>query len=348
MVMTSDKYIENDLPLRSDVAIVVTSWDGHRLFLRSAIKSAMRTGAYVICIYDTKGDLPSPDVMKMPHSFVIKHRTYGADKRVGWLYNTVYAAGVLSKFNNIKVVFTGNGDCVWEKPKGMNECIKFLGDNCDMMAVSAEPNLIHTCSVMMKAYVYQNLADYIAETLKNNIPESYSPEVVLRNFVKHHNIKHVPAPVQPMFPDGLRYKGVDHYCSYNQDSTWKRVLGFRNIGAEHKQCPIEHLEPIPAKYIDMNHKYFTKHEQLLHNYYRTEDRRWLYRYYAEGEDSYWNRRYYPLEYYGKEVLKDDSKRKELGPPSERLGCFSRKHYQSFVLKDDEYEKKWKAIIERSS
>jgi len=346
MVIKSDQYTKNDFPLRAEVAIVVTSWDGHRLFLRSALQSYMKTGAYVICSYDSKGQYPSPDVMRIPHSFVFKHPTYGADKRIGWLFDTIYAAGIISRFNNIRVVFTANGDCIWEKPEGMTDCIKYLY-GCDMMAVSAETNLIHTCSIMMKAFVYQRFAEYVGEMLRNNIPESYSPEVMLRDFVHHYDIKHKPAPIQPEFPPNKRYKGVDHYCSYNQDSTWKRVLGFRNLGAEHKQCPIEHLEPIPKNYIDFKHDYFTQHENLLHKYYETNDRRWLYKYYAEGEDSYWNRRYYPIEYYGDKPLHDDSKRKELGPPSERLGCFDAKKFQSFVLKDDDYEKKWKEIIERS-
>jgi hypothetical protein len=77
----------------------------------------------------------------------------------------------------------------------------------------------------------------------------------------------------------------------------------------------------------------------------TDDRRWLYKYWAEGEDSYWNRRYNSIEYYGNEPLHDDSKRKELGPPSERLGHFDRWKYNSFILKDDEYNTKWKKVIE---
>jgi len=347
MVIQSDKYHLNDFPLRTDKAIVVTSYGGHRLFLKKTLEKYMETGAYVICSYDGKNEYPDPDIMKIPHAWVFKHRTYGADKRIGWLWDTVYAAGLLLRLSEIKVIFTANGDCIWEKPQGINEIVKLLGDDCDMMASSTESNLIHTCSVMFKAYVYQQFADYIAETLKNNIPESYSPEVVLRDFVKYHNIKNVVVPVQPMFPEGCRYKGVDHYCSYNQDSTWKRVLGFRNLGAEHKQAPIEHLEPIPKKYIDFQHNYFTTHEQLLHKYYETNDRRWLYKYYAEGEDSYWNRRYYPIEYYGDRPLHDDSKRKELGPPSERLGHFKRDQFQSFILKDDEYKNKWKEVIEGS-
>lgn len=347
MVVQSDKFHLNDFPLRSDKAIVVTSYGGHRLFLKKTLEKYMETGAYVICSYDGKDEYPDPYIMKIPHAWVFKHKTYGADKRIGWLFDTVYAAGVLSRFNDIRVIFTANGDCIWEKPEGINEIVKLLGAGSEMMASSTEPNITHTCSVMFQAHVYSRFADYVRIILQNNIPESYSPEILLRDFIGVHNIKNKVAPIQPMFPKGTRYKGIDHYCSYNQDSTWKRILGFRNLGAEHKQAPIEHLEPIPKKYIDFKHDYFTKHEQLLHDYYRTNDRRWLYKYWAEGEDSYWNRRYYPLEYYGTEPLHDDSQRKELGPPSERLGQFIRKEFQSFILKDDEYKNKWKKVIEGS-
>jgi len=348
MVVESNKFHLNDFPLRADKAIVVTSWDGHRLFLKKTLEKYMETGAYVICSYDCKGEFPSSDIMKIPHSWVFKHRTYGADKRIGWLWDTVYAAGVLLRMNEVRVVFTANGDCIWENPKGINDIVKLLGNDCDMMASSTEPNLTHTCSVMFKAYIYQRLADFITDTLKHNIPKSYSPEVILRDFINHNNIKNGIAPIQPIYPPNHRYKGVDHYNAYEEDSTWKRILGFRNLGAEHKQSPVEHLEPIPKKYIDFKHDYFTKHEMVLHKYYETNDRRWLYKYWAEGEDSYWNRRYYPIEYYGKEPLHDDSKRNELGPPSERLNHFIRQEFQSFVLKDEEYYEKWKDVIEGSN
>ena len=95
MVIQSDQFHLNDFPLRSDKAIVVTSWDGHRLFLKHTLTNYMKTGAYVICSYDCKGEFPSSDIMKIPHAWVFKHKTYGADKRIGWLWDTVYAAGVL-------------------------------------------------------------------------------------------------------------------------------------------------------------------------------------------------------------------------------------------------------------
>ena len=344
-MVISDKYKLNSIPFNSETAIIVTSWDGHLMFLRRTLINYMKSNAYVICSYDSRSKYPTPDVMDIPHSFVFKHKTYGAPKRNGWLWDIIYGAGVINSLDNIKYVFCVNSDCIWNKPSGLKDIIDLLGDN-DLMASSIN-STIHTCSMIFKADVFKSFVNAILEKLKNMVPASFSPEAVIRDWASENNIKKQIPPIQAMHPDGHRYGGkVDHYSSYHQDSTWKRLLGFRNLGAEHKQSPLEHLEPIPKKYLDFKPGYFTSHEQVLDKYYKTNDRRWLYKYWAEGEDSYWNRRYYPIEYYGKTPLHDDSKRKELGPPSERLGYFNRKEYQSFILKDDEYEKKWKKVIDK--
>jgi len=348
MVLQNDKFYMNDFPLRVDKAIIVTSWDGHGMFLKNTLEKYMKTGAYVICSYDIRSRPPEPNIMKIPHAWVFKHRTYGAPKRNGWLWDISYASGVLSNFKNLKVIFSVNADCIWDKPEGINEIVKFLGDDCDMMASSgSNSGMMHTCSVMFKSSIFYQLSNYIIKHLKINISKSYSPEAILRDFIIDCNIKNKLAPIQPVYPNGHRYENdIDHYTVFHQDSTWKRILGYRNLGGEHQQCPLEHLEPLPKKYFDFSRKeYFTSHEQVLNKYYETNDRRWLYKYWAEGEDSYWNRRYYPIEYYGEKALHDDSKRRELGPPSERLGHFIRKEYQSFSLKDDEYYSKWKTIID---
>jgi hypothetical protein len=345
MVIKSNRYNLNDFPLRSKVAIIVTSWDGHRMFLKSTLENYMQTGAYVICSYDANPNHPKQYMMGIPHSWVFKHRTFGADKRNGWLWDVLYAGTILKSFNNIETVFTVNSDCVWEKPQNINELIKFLGDDCDMMPVTSN-GTIHTCAVMYKAHIFQKFVDWVSLCLKNNLPESYSPEGVIQDFVSKNNIKNMSAPLQPRHPKKHRYSGqVDHYSSSNQNSTWKNILGYRNLGAELRQCSLEHLESPPKKYFDISKvEYYTKHEHVLLKYFETDDRRWLYKYWAEGEDSYWNRRYYPIEYYGDKPLHDDFKREKLGPPSERLGHFDRVNYGSFILKDDLYYSKWKKII----
>jgi len=349
VVDKSVKFNLNDFPFRANVAIIITSYDGHLLFLKQSLLRYKMTGVYTICSYDFQHKVPPADIFEIPNSWVFKHKTFGAGKRNGWLWDILYAGNILKSFSNLKVVFTVNSDCVWDRPENINEVIKFLDKDCDMMAVTGNDNkMIHTCAVMYKVNTFFRFVEWVSDNLKNNIPESYSPEVLLRDFVYYNNIKNKDAPVQPKFPDG-RYSGsIDHYSCYNQDSTWKRILGYRNLGGEHKASCIQHLEPVPVEYCDLRNggEYLSAHESLLYKYYMTKDKRWLYKYWAEGEDSYWNRRYYPLDYYGDVPLYDDSKRKELGPPSERLGHFDRWKYQSFVLKDDEYYEKWKKIIDK--
>lgn len=351
MVVKSSRYTENDIPFRSKVAILVTSWGGHLTFLKETLKSYMKTDAYVICSYDHNGRMPPQDIIDIPHAWVFKHRTHGAEKRNGWLWDIVYGGGLLhDEYTNLEYVFTLNGDCIWEKPQYMWDMVEYLGEN-DMTASSSN-GTIHTCAVLYKAWLFRKFSTLIKHKLEINKPESYSPEVLLRDYVKDWHIDNKVPEVQARFPENHRYAGaVDHYSSYGQDSTWKRILGFRNLGGELKAACQEHLEPVEKEYIDIrnNGEFLNQHERTtLFHYYKTGDRRWLYKYWAEGEDSYWNRRYHDIEYYGKEPLHDDSKREQLGPPSERLGFFDRWKYFEYIMKDYEYHNKWKDIIDGTS
>jgi hypothetical protein len=347
MVVKSTRYTKNNPLNDTDMAIIVTSYNGHLPFLRYALSRAMQTGKYVICSYDRHGEVVPADIMDIPHAWVFKHETFGAEKRNGWLWDIVYAAGILTRFNNLKYVFTTNGDCIWDKPQNMDRISDLLG-SYDLMSASSN-STIHTCNKIWKFRAFKEFVSYIIFNLSNNIPESYSPEVLLRDFMSRSSFKHKTVPKQPIYPKGHFYEGkVDHYSSYHQDSTWKEILGYRNLGGEHKTACQEHLEPVPVRYFDLRNEgeFLNKHErETLYFYLVNGDRRYLYKYWSEGEDSYWNRRYYPIEYYGSESLYTDSKRKELGPPSERLGQFDRWKYNSFVLKDDEYYSKWKKVIE---
>ena len=351
MVQTSDKFKENNPLVKSNMAIIVTSFDGHMMFLKKTLSQYRLSKKYVICSFDRHHrDIPD-DIFKIPHSWSFKHKTHGAEKRNGWLWDIVYAAGIINLFENFEYVFTVNGDCVWDKPEGVEDIIQLLGTH-DMMSSSCGKGLIHSCSVIWKRATFLDFVSYIRKKLEQNPPESFSPEVLLRDWSNsfrteiRRKIRIKIPPVMAMYPKNHKHYGaIDHYSAYNQDSTWKQLLGYRNLGGEHKWSCLEHLEPVPKEYADLRNdgEYFTKHEELLLKYYITQDRRWLYKYWAEGEDSYWNRRYYPIEYYGTNQLYDDKYRKSLGPPSERLGFFDRWKYYEYILKDEEYYEKWQDI-----
>jgi hypothetical protein len=325
MVVVSDKYKLNSIPFNSETAIIVTSYNGHLMFLKQTLINYMKSNAYVICSYDSNGQYPPTDVMDIPHSFVFKHRTYGAEKRNGWLWDIIYGAGVINSLDNIKYVFCVNSDCIWDKPSGLKDIIDLLGD-ADLMASSIN-STIHTCSMIFKVDIFKSFVNAITEKLRDIIPESFSPEAVIRDWALENNIKKKIPPVQAVYPKGHIYGGkVDHYSSYNQDSTWKKLLGFRNLGGEHKWSCLEHLEPVPTKYFDLRRigKFLSQHEKTtLYNYYVTNDRRWLYMYWDQGEDSWYNRKYFDLDHYGPDPLHDDMRRPMKGPDSERKKIFNR-------------------------
>lgn len=350
MVQTSDRFKENNPLIQSNMAIIVTSFDGHMMFLKKTLAQYRLSKKYVICSFDKHHrDIPD-DVFNIPHSWTFKHKTHGAEKRNGWLWNIMYSAGIINLFSNFEYVFSVNGDCIWDNPEGVEDIIELLGDN-DIMASSSN-GIIHSCSMIFRREAFLDFVSYIRYKLERNPPESFSPEVLLRDWAKEfrtelrRKIKVKVPPLMAMYPEKHKHAGaIDHYSAYHQDSTWKQLLGYRNLGGEHKWSCLEHLEPVPRRYFDLRPEFFSKHEQeTLLPFYQTRDRRWLYKYWAEGEDSYWNRRYYPIEYYGTNPLYDDSMRKTLGPPSERLGFFDRWKYYEYVLKDEEYHTKWKDKI----
>jgi len=325
MVVKSDRFKENNPLVNSNMAIIVTSFDGHLMFLKNTLSRYLLSKKYVICSFDRhKGSIPE-DIFSIPHSWTFKHLTHGAEKRNGWLWDIIYAAGVITLFENFEYIFTVNGDCVWDKPEGIGDIIELLGDN-DIMSSSSN-GIIHTCSVIWKRKTFLEFVSYIRNKLAENLPESYSPEVLLRDWAIISSAKVKVPLLQAKYPQGHQHAGaIDHYSSYSQDSTWKQLLGYRNLGGEHKWSCLEHLEPVPKRYFDLRNggEFLSQHEKTtLLNFYLTQDRRWLYMYWDQGEDSYYNRKYNKLEHYGNKPLHDDFMRKELGPDSERKGIFNR-------------------------
>jgi hypothetical protein len=316
-------WVHNDKPFKSDTAIIVTSWMGHLKWLKYTYNSYKATGKFVVVGFDThlKPDnvlttqfhLPPPDIMVIPDMFVMKHSTWEADKRNGWLWSIIYSASIISAFDNFKYVLTINSDCCIDKPDGVDKLIEMMGDN-DLMAQSVEYDLedksqvklIHSCSVLYKMETFKQFVEYFKENLKNNIPDSYSPETLITDFynLKKFKMKEVQSPVFPDFI--IDFPGaIDHYASYGEDSTWKEVLGFRNLCAENDTGGIERLPPLEAKYFDLRNEgaYMAGYERdTLYHYYKTGDLRYVWMLWDQDEDSWYDRRVYPLEHYGSEPV----------------------------------------------
>lgn len=304
----------NSIPCQTDTAVIVTCWAGQLKWLKAVLASYRMTGAFVIMAYDNPfyawaeknyqtmlRTMPNPHHYILANAAVHKHITYDSDKRNGWYWDVRYAQGVIKSFPNIKYIYCTNGDCIIERPEGLKEIIALLGGN-DIMAGQSDGNVIHTADMIMKVEAFNEIFDFMYDKMRVPVIGSRSPEQMLLEAVAYLNIKVMHAPVQPISPeDG----STDYYCRYGQPSTWRDVLGFRNLFAEYETAGNEGKEPLPAKYVDnyLDWIYWGGEErETICKYWETGDRRYLFKYWDQWEDSDYNRLYYPLTHYGKDPI----------------------------------------------
>lgn len=308
----------NDRPFTTDTAIIVTSWYHHLQWLKHTLASYRKTGGYVVLAYDNSNYIwdniddpdyifsktPRPRHMLLTHAFVMKHKTYDADKRIGWFWNVRYALSIIDKFPNIKYVYCTNGDCILEKPEGLEEIKKMLGDGDFISGQSHPGGTIHTACVLYKVETLRKIMEYMTTRISPMVIAGQSPEGMLRDAVNLMGLKEVFAPEQPRDANG----DIDWYCTTNSPSTWKSVLGFRNLYAEQEYRTNNRLELLNPKYLDNFHNwvYYNDPERaMMCKYYETLDRRWLYMWWDRNCNSVEDRIYHPLEHYGTEPIPED-------------------------------------------
>jgi len=308
----------NSFPFDTDMAIIVTSWYGHLRWLKKTLLNYRLTGKYVIVAYDNpfyafdKSSLSDETAFDskllrsihylMAHSIVVKHKTFDADKRTGWLWNVKYAQGIINLFPNIKYVYGTNGDCILEKPENMDKLAEILGDADLMSGQSAEGMTIHTADVLYKVDAFNKIINYMTEQFVVPVIGSFSPENLLGEAITALKLKVKHAPQQPI---SLLDGSIDYYCRESVPSTFKEVIGFRNLYAEQEYRENNALEPLPKEFLDdyKDYSYIDPGDRVtLGMYYKTGDRRYLYQWWDRGEDSWYNRLYYSLEHYGKEPI----------------------------------------------
>lgn len=303
----------NSYPCQTDLAIIVTSWFGQLRWLKAALAQYRKSGAFVILAYDNPfypwipqnphdmfRTMPNQEHYVLAHSVVHKHITYDADKRNGWFWDVRYAQGILKQFSNIKYVYMTNGDCIVDKPEGFKDLIALLGD-ADLMAGQSRDGMIHTADVIFKVDAFHQVFDYMHTMFRVPVIGSRSPEGSMYEAIEARGLKVKHPPVQPLDTDG----SIDPYSRRDQDSTWKEILGYKNLYAIHETAWNEGGRPIDRKYVDnfMDWIYWEgEQKETVCRYWDTGDLRYLYQWWDRGEDSDYNRLYYPLEHYGKDPI----------------------------------------------
>jgi len=284
---------ENLFPLNAKIGNVFTSHSGHMPYMKYALQQYRKIedmfilGAYdsrlVSSLSENRNGFPYADIWSLAHMWVTKHYTFGGhQKRHGWIWLHLYASSILRQLKNIDYIFSSNGDCVWDNPQGVYEIIDILGDN-DFMSGQSETrhtdghNFIHTCTLVFKRDAYFDFIDFVLEKMPSSTPASYSPENLIQLWVKKRNVKWEHAPAQSIYSSGVWKGHKDTYCEEGGPSTWRDVLGFRNLEAEKNWRCSEKKMPLDKKYFDLRD---------IPLYYRDHDKNTLCQYYLTGDERY--------------------------------------------------------------
>lgn len=310
-----DLSLLNSLPCEKDTAIIVTAWSGQLKWLEATLTRYRETGAFVIMAFDHHfypwvsdwqsefiKTMPNPRHYQLASSTVFKHQTADANKRNGWFWSVRYAQGILRQFPNIKKVYLTNGDCVFENPEGFKDLLKLVDGHDLISGQTTASGTIHTANVLFQREAFDKIVDYMAELMRYPVLGSRSAESNLKEAVQQLKLKLGIPEKQPLDLDGT----VDPYARYGQDSTWKELVGFRNLWAEYEQAANDGLEVGWLKpYVDDFNDwiYWAGDERAtVCKFWETGDRRYLMQFWDRGESSDYNRLFYPLEFYGREPI----------------------------------------------
>jgi hypothetical protein len=264
------KDIEKIKKLRKPIAIIVPTHFHQSIWLRQCLESCQKTGYFTLLAYDNpfydknhlvQNRMPSTHTLMLADEILIKHKSWGSGVSVPHYWNMWYGLHMLQSIG-FKYVFNLNGDCIMEKPEGIEEIIQMLGTNDIISCEHHKNHYIGTMSWLAKLDIAVKIWDLNLERMF---------EYNLGNAEGRFAI----------FSKALGLKVVDvenpedhHFKPPGVKGTWRKVLGFRHLHAEHKVRKLLKMEPIEKEYFD--YQFLNQHEKnTLLKYWETNDKTYL-------------------------------------------------------------------------
>jgi len=243
--------------------------------LRACLESCRKTALYIILAYDNpiwsekqriEKRFPNSKTLKLVDYISIKHKTWGSGVGIPHSWNLWYGMRAVESLG-FKYVFNINGDCVMEKPEGLLKLREMLGNADAISCEYVKGRYFGTMAYLGKTEVIKNLWDMNMERLYQfNIGNA---EGRLGRFSEQLGLKIVPVenPEDHHFkPPGTR-------------GTFRKVLGFRHLHAEHKVRRWNRMKPIEMKYCEVEYLNDFERKTLL-RYWNGEGEKFL--------NSWWN------------------------------------------------------------
>ena len=256
--------------LKKHIGIIVPTHKYHNVWLGSCLKSCSETGYWVLLAYDNPYYgvnhkhaelLPSVQTMMYADQIVMKPKTWGSGVGVPHSWNMYLGLKALKSLG-FEYVFNTNGDCVLEKPDGVDKLFEMLGD-ADIIACEYHPGrYLGTMTWLAKIDVALKMWELNMDKLyQQNFGNA---EARMGIFAKKLDLK-VISVVNP---------SDHHFKDWTHKNTFREVVGIRHLHAEHKVRRWEKKAPIEEKYFDKN--FLNGHERnTLLKYWDTGEKKYL-------------------------------------------------------------------------
>lgn len=234
--------------INKDLCCIVPATANHLVYLKACIESLNKTGYHVHLAFDnpfhqtnipTQLKMPHAEIFMMVDSFFMKHKTWHSGVGVPHAWNMYYGLQFL-KAMGFKYVFNLNGDCILERPEGVEEIFQQLKDeDADIITCEYFPERRYagTMSWLSKMDLAHDIwTEYMDELYcaRGNGEARFGQGIVKRN------AKWLP----------VENPEDSHFKPPGVKGTWRTQLGLRHLHAEYKVRRAQHMEPIEQKYVD--------------------------------------------------------------------------------------------------
>ena len=256
--------------LSKPISIIVPTHKYHNVWLKSCLESCSKTGYWTLLAYDNpyynqnhkhSDLLPSVKTLMYADQILIKPKTWGSGVGIPHSWNMFLGLKTLKSLG-FEYVFNINGDCIMEKPDGVDKLFEMLG-NADIIACEYHKDkYLGTMAWLAKMDVALKMWEMNMEKLyQQNFGNA---EARMGIFAKQLNLKVIP----------VDNPSDHHFKDWNHKNTFREILGIRHLHAEHKVRRWEKKEPIEEKYFDKN--FLNGHEQkTLLKYWETGNRNFI-------------------------------------------------------------------------
>jgi len=279
-----DEVEDRISPFYNKINVIVTGTSNQRVFMLACLKS-IRSIGWTLMTYDNPVDdcnnrFPSSECFKLIDQFFMKHNTKvvpGPTYPQFWNYK--HGIDIL-RGSPAEYVFTIGADCVLERPEGISEIVKMLGDN-DLIACSTGRHQVPYCgtkSFLVKKTAFIEIVKYLEEKTYYPFQDIGNMEYRMGLAIQGMGIKETRVPENPA--DDQFSHSYDKNDNCVDRGTWGKVLGFRHLAGEHKIRKLEKRIPVEEKYFDK--KYLSGLElEILSRYWETKNKNLLERWWGK-------------------------------------------------------------------